>query len=247
MAEQAPPVGAVSELTLAALRSEIDAVDDAVLALIGKRQALARKINTLKGPTSEGLKLRPDREAHVIRRLLDGAGSADRRLVLALWRELLSAGLAVQAEVSVAVWSSRAGALDQARLRFGVSAAYRTAASWREALDLADGGSVIAVLDLAPEAPWWTELCDRPQLWVFESLGGEPERPAALAVGRLPPASLARGVSYRVAPQDGARPRPGEARIAAADGRVLLASRDGDDSPALDRTAGVLGSAPATL
>lgn len=244
MAGKPSPIDAVSELTLAALRSEIDAVDDSVLDLIARRQSLARKINTLKGPTAQGLKLRPDREAHVIRRLLGRTAPADRPLVLALWRELLSAGLAVQAEVTVVVWSSSAGAVDQARLRFGVSAAYRTSETWEEALSMAEAGSVIAVLDVDPAAPWWVDLAGRGALWIFESLGGEPTRPAALAVGRVPPASLARGVTYRISPSESARPASGEHPIAAAGGGILSAALDGDGGPGLDRAQGVLGCAP---
>jgi len=231
----------VSDLTLAALRSEIDAVDDAVLDLIRRRQTLARKINTLKAAAPDALKLRPDREAHVLRRLLARASEEDRRLVQALWRELLSAGLAVQGEVTVAVWSPGPGGLDQARLRFGVSARYVAAGSPREALARAEEGSVIAVLGLHPDAPWWVDLPDQAPLWVFESLGKEAGLPAALAVGRVPAESLERGVTYRV----GAPADPAGRVIARTRGFVLTASVDADPPPPLDRAAGVIGCSPA--
>lgn len=230
----------VSDLTLAALRSEIDAVDDAVLVLIRRRQMLARKINTLKGPLADGLKLRPDREAHVLRRLLTRAPEEDRELVQALWRELLSAGLAVQGEVTVVVWSPAPGAVDQARLRFGVSARYESADSASEALARAQRESAIAVLALHPDTPWWAGLPQRAPLWIFESLGEAGETSALLAVGRIPPESLERGTTYRVSDTAAA----GERVVATAGGRVLTAAPDGAAPAALDRAQGVVGSAP---
>ena len=238
MSKAADPV---SELTLAALRSEIDAVDDAVLDLIRRRQTLARKINTLKSAAPDALKLRPDREAHVLRRLLERAPEEDRRLVGALWREILSAGLAVQGEVTVAVWSPAPGGLDQARLRFGVSARYLSAGSPAEALALAETGSAIAVLGLHPDAPWWIDLPDHAPLWVFENLGKEAGVPAALAVGRVPAEALERGVTYRAC-------APAEAAgrvIARTREWVLTASLDADPAPPLDRARGVIGCSPA--
>lgn len=239
MSPRPPTPTAVPDLALAALRSEIDEVDDAMLVLIERRQKLARKINDLKPPVQEGLKLRPDREAHVVGRLLERAPAIDRRLVLALWREILSAGLAVQTELTVVVASEAPEVGHAARLRFGVSAQYRTATA-EQALAAAEGEAAIAVLDPGDSCPWWTGLPDRSDLWIFERLAGEGTS-SALVVGRVRPESLARGVTFAVTSQDS--PPASDEEVLATAGRLRLVQSP-DQSAWRDRGRGFVGSAP---
>src|SRR5262249_7781470 len=147
-----------------------------------------------------GLKLRPDREARVITRRLERVEPAHRRLATALWRELMSAGLAAQGQLEVAVWSgARKDVREAARSRFGGCADYRDYRLASDALDAAMASDGVAVIALDGDDPWWTALAERPDLWVFEGLGRRgPMDPAALAVGKLDPAVLAHGVLYRV-------------------------------------------------
>ncbi|MHB8287291.1 MAG: chorismate mutase, partial [Caulobacteraceae bacterium] len=68
---------------LTGVRAEIDRIDDAVLDLLQRRMKLAATIGTLKTSGQvDALKLRPDREAAVISRLLQHADPANRRLAL---------------------------------------------------------------------------------------------------------------------------------------------------------------------
>lgn len=225
-----------AELTLEALRSEIDAHDDQILALLERRMAVAARVRAFK---DEGrtLNLKPDREARVIARLLDRADPGARRLVEAVWREVLSAGLAAQGAVTVAVWPGRRGELrEAARTRFGACAAYREAADPAEALLAARESDTVAVLALDAE-PWWADL---PQdLWAFDAVSTR-SGPVALAVGRIDPLSLAHGRVLRVS--CGGDADPGAARprlLAAAEGLRLYAAPDRGE--ALDRASGAIG------
>ena len=237
-----------SDLSLAALRSEIDATDDALLELIEKRQGLAKRVNAFKAAEPAGLALRPDRETFVMGRLLERVAPARRPLVQALWREVLSAGLAAQGELTIVSWAPNALAAEMAaRLRFGASARYRPVGAPEDALDAAESDNAVAVLWLDPAHPWWAELPGRETLWVFEALRGLRGRdePAALAVGRVPTGALSRGLAFRVsAGGDSGDGHARERLIASAKGVRLYTVQEGADPGPLHRERGFIGSAP---
>ena len=242
------PAPVASDLTLAALRAEIDGVDDEILQLVLHRQRLAGRIGAAKGQSDHqvsGLKLRPDREARVIQRRLGRVEPGERRLAQSLWRELMSAGLSIQGQLEVAVWSgARKDVREAARSRFGGCADYRDYRLASDALDAALEKDGVAVLALDGEDPWWTTLLDRRDLWVFEGVGRRgPMDPAALAVGKLDPAVLAHGVVYRVSTGgDSCMEGRSERVLAVSEGRRLCVLRD-DGSNTLDREKGVVGCA----
>lgn len=231
--------------TLQSLRGELDVIDTEILALITRRQGVARKIGEAKGSSAPGLKLRPDREAEVLRSVCARAAPENQRCVEGLWREVMSAGLSIQGQVEVAVWSgARRDAPAIARGRFGGSADYRDVATPAEALAAAEQYGV-AVLALDSDTAWWAELPEREDLWVFDALGRRgPSDPAVLAVGRLDTGVLARGVSYRVsAGGDSGGEGRSERLIAVSQGRRLYAVNDRGRG-VLDRSRGVIGCAP---
>jgi chorismate mutase len=225
-----------SDLTLEALRSEIDAHDDQILALLERRMAIAARVRAFK---DEGrtLNLKPDREARVIARLLDAARPERRPLVEAVWREVLAAGLAAQGAIAVSVWPGRRGDLRQAaRARFGAAATYREAASASDALAVAADGEGVAVLSVEGDQPWWADLSD--DLWAFDVLNanGAP----ALAVGRIDPVSLAHGRVLRVSAGGDADPAAGRPKVlATAEGLRLQIEPDRGAAP--ERNRGVIG------
>ncbi len=236
---------------LAELRSEIDGIDASILQLIEQRLALANRIGRTKAAEPGGgvLNLKPDREADVLSRLVRRAAPEVQRLTLALWREIMAAGLAVQGAVEVAVWTGPEPlrALDSARRRFGASPDYRVCARAEEALDAAEAGGV-AVLALDARTPWWIELASRrPDLWIFDALDPlrDAAEPSMLAVGRIEPAALARGRTFVIS-------RGGDAGFGAQQSRRLGWSEgwslDMIDSGctllAADRDRGHAGSAP---
>ncbi len=245
----APPPPPTSHL--AELRAEIDAIDASILELIERRLAIAARTGQAKaeGRTGDVLNLKPDREADVLSRLARRAKPEVRRLTLAMWREIMAAGLASQGAIEVAVWpgADPLHSLDAARRRFGASPDYRICAQAEAALDAAQAGGV-AVLALDARTPWWIELAaKRPDLWIFDAL--DPARdeaePAMLAVGRIEPGALARGRTFVIS-------RGGDAGFGAQQSRRLgwsegwsLDMIDSDSTlMAADRDRGHAGSAP---
>lgn len=237
---------------LAELRTQIDGLDAELLATLERRIALAREIGRNKPPV-EGrptIGFRPDREAAVVNGLLSRADPTMHHLVLGVWREVMSAGLAAQGDMTVMVWRGpeRRVGVDAARRRFGASALYARADTPAQALDAAADGATLAVLALEADKPWWLELAEgREDLWVCEALSAtdDAREPDALAVGRLPPASLAPGREVRVTRcgGDGGWGGPPDLVLATAEGwRLTLATKRTEgalDGGARDR--GVVG------
>lgn len=231
------------EMDLASIRHEIDGLDDEILHLIQHRQRLAQRIGDLKEAQGPGLKLRPDREARVIARQAERVPPANRKLVAAVWRELMSAGLAAQGEIVVSVWSGgRKDTREAARARFGGCAVYRDAATPEAALEAACVEGGVAVIALDPESDWWASLADRDDLWIFDGLGRRGAMdPAALAIGKVETGSLARGVTYRVSSGgDSGMDGRAERLLAVGQGSRLYAAKA---EGSLDRAHGVVGSA----
>ncbi len=89
---------------LAVLRSEIDAVDEKIQALINQRARCAQDIGAIKRSLgTQGDYYRPDREAQVLRRIKDrNTGPLGKEEVARLFREIMSACLALEEPLDVA-------------------------------------------------------------------------------------------------------------------------------------------------
>lgn len=84
---------------LSRLRTEIDALDEEILADLNARASLARKVGSLK----VGQAYRPEREAEVLRRIQQlNEGPLPDEVVARLFREIMSACLALERPVTVA-------------------------------------------------------------------------------------------------------------------------------------------------
>ena len=250
------PAAEPSPARLAELRTEIDALDAQLLAVLERRIALAREIGRNKPPV-EGratVGFRPDREAAVVGGLLARADPSMHALVAGVWREVMSAGLAAQGDMAVHVWRGpeRRVGVDAARRRFGASARYARLHAPAEGLEAAARGDALAVLALEADQPWWLAFAPEREdgqgdLWVCEALSAvdDAREPDALVVGRLPPSALAPGREVRVlrGGGDGGWSGPPDHVLATADGwRLTLAGRATDgvlDASARDR--GVIG------
>lgn len=182
-------------MALAALRHEIDLLDDQMLALFERRLAIAARVGKAKdAPAGPHVKLRPDREQAVLERMTGRASPENRDAVASLWRQVVGWGLARQGPLKVQVWSpvEPARAFDGARLRFGDAARMRAVRDPQAALKWAAEGHGVAVLAINTEDAWWTGLRrDWTSLSVFDGFGGDI--PTALAVGKIDPASLPNG------------------------------------------------------
>jgi len=115
---------------IAALRAEIDALDDQMLALLDRRAEVVRHVGDLKRSRRETFHV-PQRERAVLARLTAAArGAFPREAVAPVFREIMSACLSLESPLVVsypgpeATFSHLAG-----RTRFGLSARYVPAAS----------------------------------------------------------------------------------------------------------------------
>src|SRR5437763_3082995 len=98
MAETSPP----SSTALASLRTQIDAVDRDLLALLNRRAALAQEVGEVKKREGSAA-FRPEREAQVIDGLKTAnAGPLMTDSVAPIWREIMSACRALETPTRVA-------------------------------------------------------------------------------------------------------------------------------------------------
>jgi len=148
------------------LRDAIDGVDDGILEALNRRAKLAREIGGLKA----GQAYRPEREAQVLTRIKEkNQGPLSSETVALLFREIMSACLALERPVTVAYLGPRGTFSERAALKhFGIAAEAMASASIDEVFRAVESGAadfgVIPVenstegavgrsLDLMPQTP----------------------------------------------------------------------------------------------
>jgi chorismate mutase/prephenate dehydratase len=89
---------------LRAIRDEIDALDLQIQAAISQRARLAQEVARIKlGADPQGLFYRPEREAHVLRRVMErNQGPLSDEEIARLFREIMSACLALEQPLHIA-------------------------------------------------------------------------------------------------------------------------------------------------
>jgi chorismate mutase len=194
-----------AQARLAALRAEIDRLDDLLHDTLMQRAAI---VSALAGSgLKRGAPYRPAREAQILRRLLARhRGRLPKQAVVGMWREMLAATIAMQGPFAVAVWNPEAGAgtVSLAREHFGSITPIRWMRSTAQVLyAVAEGEAQAGVLPLPqddPNAeggndPWWISLMrgERPALSVIARLPfitartEGASRASALIVAAIPP------------------------------------------------------------
>ena len=148
------------------LRASIDALDDRILASLNERAKLARAVGSLK----VGQAYRPEREAQVLTRIKENnPGPLADETVALLFREIMSACLALERPITVAYLGPRGTFSEAATLKqFGLAADALATASIDEVFRSVESGAadfgVIPVenstegavgrsLDLMPQSP----------------------------------------------------------------------------------------------
>lgn len=171
----------MSDDSLSAYRARIDALDDDLLRLVNERALLAREIGRLKN----GTVYRPEREAQILRRLTEhNQGPLDNDSVISLFREIISACLALEKPLSIA-YLGPAGTFSQnaAIAHFGHAATLRDCVSidevFREVeaeasdygivpVENSTGGAVGLTLDRIAQTP--LKICGEVMLRIHHHL-----------------------------------------------------------------------------
>ncbi|MDE2416894.1 MAG: prephenate dehydratase [Burkholderiales bacterium] len=108
---------------LAVLRTQIDSLDQKLLSLLNQRALVAEKVGELKRREGSPF-FRPDRVAQVIEKIqAANQGPLLNQHVGAIWREIMSACLALEAPQRVAVLGPQGTFCEQAAIEFFGSAA----------------------------------------------------------------------------------------------------------------------------
>ena len=156
----------MSDPDLKRLREAIDRVDDGILEALNQRAKLAREIGTLKA----GQAYRPEREAQVLLRIKErNRGPLASETVALLFREIMSACLALERPITVAYLGPRGTFSERAVLKhFGIAAEAMATPSIDEVFRAVESvaadfgvipvensteGAVGRSLDLMPQAP----------------------------------------------------------------------------------------------
>lgn len=216
------PTDGAAERLLAA-REAIDALDDELLTLIEKRFALSLHVAGLKEQDDAHLRLRPRREAEIVRRLTAKATSATPMLIAQVWRELMAHSLQAQVRTELvlhAAGESAAELRDEVRGRFGRAAPLVLADSPQAALERARASQAVAVVELG-DSGWWTALRDQSALTIFDML--HTGNTKALLIGKVACNDIAPGHEVAVQPLGVA----GDSEVIARHGTLCLARVSG--------------------
>ena len=129
----------MSDGELERLRGRVDEVNDRILAALNERAALARQIGTLK----VGQAYRPEREAQVLRRIKEAnKGPLSGETVAVLFREIMSACLALERPITVAYLGPRGTFSESATVKhFGHAAVGMPGASIDEVFRSVESGA----------------------------------------------------------------------------------------------------------
>ena len=94
---------AAARPTIEQLRTKIDSLDERIQALIAERALCAREVGVVKGLTATADFYRPEREAQVLRRVVErNQGPLRNEEVVRLFREIMSACLAQEEPLKIA-------------------------------------------------------------------------------------------------------------------------------------------------
>jgi chorismate mutase/prephenate dehydratase len=174
------------QLDLAAVRAQIDGIDREIQSLIADRAQWARQVGKAKGKLAAAVDYyRPEREAQVLRRVVDrNAGPLADDVLVRLFREIMSACLAQQEPLTVGYLGPEGTFSQQAvHKHFGHSAKGLPLASIEEVFDeVAAGhadfgvvpvensgqGTIQSTLDLFLSSP--LKICGEVELRVHQYL-----------------------------------------------------------------------------
>lgn len=158
---------------LSELRNKIDAIDSELLAMLAARADLVLKVGKLKHETGcSGNFIRSGREARMLRELVaKGAGAFPRPAIRAMWRNIISASLGLEAGLKVALVKSDDFTQHKDIIEyFGSFTNYSEYKSDDDAIAAIDQYTVCV---LNPESGWWLKLAEDKSLKIFARIGSQ--------------------------------------------------------------------------
>jgi chorismate mutase-like protein len=172
--------------TLRGIRDRIDAIDEAMHRLLIERSGVIAELIRVKGTSKPGGAFRPDREADMMRRIVNRhSGQLPLATVEHIWREIITTFTAMQAPFEVIAGPAKdpLAMRDLVRFYFGFSVPVSNATSNETAVaSVSSSGTEIAVVAAAQSGRWWGTLSDPGSPKVFAKLPfiKIPGRPADL-------------------------------------------------------------------
>lgn len=221
--------------SLADLRREIDVLDDQIQDLLRRRAEAVQRVATTKRAQggSDGVFLRPGREAQILRRLLERHRSGlPPAALLRIWREMISALYDLQAPVKIAVHAPNKSAArwDLARDFYGSTTPMQlctTATAVMRAVNSQPATlGVMAMPEEGEKEVWWPLLASRAE-----------DTPRIIA--RLPFVPNPRGRFAELGAYVIARTPPEES----GEDCTLIVVYMNEDAPSLARLTGLLAQA----
>jgi chorismate mutase/prephenate dehydratase len=130
----APLSNTLPVMDLQELREQIDTVDTELVTLLNRRAELSLEVGRRKAGSANQRYFAPERERDLIQRLFAlHTGPLPKEALLAVYREIISASIALQKPMTVAYWGPPGTFTEMASLkRFGSSAAYHDCPSIAE-------------------------------------------------------------------------------------------------------------------
>jgi chorismate mutase/prephenate dehydratase len=114
-------------MSLEDLRLKIDSIDSQIVRLLNDRAEVSLEVGKQKAENKSARYFAPERERDMIGRLLElhGTGALPKDALLAIYREIISASIALQKPMTVAYWGPSGTFTEMAAMsRFGSSASY---------------------------------------------------------------------------------------------------------------------------
>ncbi|MEX0841058.1 MAG: chorismate mutase, partial [Xanthobacteraceae bacterium] len=175
--------------SLAALRAEIDEIDDAMHKLLMQRGEIISRLIAVKQTQETGSAFRPAREAEMMRRLVDRhRGILPLDTAESIWRVIIATFTYVQAPFSLHADMTGNGAAmrDSARFHFGFTVPFvpHMSAAGVVAAVSESRGDLGLVCAEGGEAAWWTalEFDSAPKIIARLPFVDREDHPAALPV-----------------------------------------------------------------
>ncbi|HEB27405.1 MAG TPA: chorismate mutase, partial [Porticoccus sp.] len=134
----------LGQKTLGQLRDQIDGIDHQILTLISERAKCAQQVAEVKQAEGDVVYFRPEREAQVLRNIMEkNQGPLDNEEMARLFREIMSACLALEQPVKVAFLGPEGTFTQEAALKhFGHSAVTVSMSAIDEVFREVDAGAV---------------------------------------------------------------------------------------------------------